>query len=73
MKPPKDLVEKYYAFFVNEPAGQYLVERLQDLVDTNTRKARDHSSLSYLDRSAGNQEALDLIEVVLKKGARVEK
>lgn len=52
-------------FFLNTEAGSDFMQSLNDLIDSNTDKARDTNSLDYLSRSKGNQEALELITNVL--------
>lgn len=70
MTAPDNLSDKYKAFFIDNDAGRYFIEQLQNLRDSNTDKARKENSLDFLSRSTGNQEALDLISNVLnnKKG-----
>lgn len=61
----KEQRNAYKSFFLSNEAGKEYLKQLRDIHERNIAKAQKDSSLDYLSRSAGNREALDLIENVL--------
>lgn len=62
----------YKGFFEQNEHGIELYERMQLILKQNRDRADDTSSITFLDRSKGNREIIELIDNVIRSEVKTK-